>query len=633
MQLNWLPERDDWDSLLSGVAEGSAAEAACSLRTLATSRMPHVKLGKLDRVLRRALASNGGTLPGLQPVRLAVLASSTSAHLAPGIRVAGLRRGLAIEVYETPYGTYRQELIDKRSSLHEFAPEAVLLALDARHLLTAERATPEAALEMLRGCWRLATQRFHCQVMQQTLLPVFPPLLGNNEERLRCSPAAMLAKLNTLLRAAAEEEGVDLLAVDTLAASDGLAKWYDAGMWHRSKHEIHPGATQIYGDQAARLIAANRGLSAKCLVLDLDNTLWGGGIGDDGLEGIVLGQGSGTGEAFAEFQQYAKRLGERGVVLAVCSKNDEANALEPFDRHPEMVLQREDVACFVANWNDKATNLRHIAKTLNLGLDALVFVDDSPSERALVRRELPMVSVPEMPEDPEAYVQTLAAAGYFEGLNVTEEDMQRGQLYQANAERERLKDSVTDMASYLESLRMVLSAQPIDRVALARATQLVNKTNQFNLTTERLCEAEMSARIESPEWVTLQVRLADRFGDNGVIAVLMARLQGSEAVIESWLMSCRVLGRRVEEACLNLLAGRCAALGATRLVGLYRPTAKNGMVRGMYGCLGFALAEETPQGEACWHMELRDFAPRAVPMQVELAGAAETAKSLAYSGV
>ena len=214
---------------------------------------------------------------------------------------------------------------------------------------------------------------------------------------------------------------------------------------------------------------------------------------EDGLEGIELGQGSGTGEAFVAFQRYVSQLAERGVVLAVCSKNDEENALEPFLSHPEMVLRRDQIACFLANWSDKATNLRHIAKALNLGLDALVFVDDNPVERALVRRELPMVAVPEMPDEPALYVHTIASAGYFEALQVTGEDLVRGELYQANAERERLKESVTDMASYLDSLRMVLSAQPFEGVDLARVTQLINKTNQFNLTTERLNEAEVAA--------------------------------------------------------------------------------------------------------------------------------------------
>ncbi len=636
MQLNWLPVRGDWDERLrsaKGLDVGThGAEFAAALRELATSRLDFAQMGKLDRVLQRALVAGGGKLPSLEPVRVAILGSATTSHLPPGIRVAGLRRGLAIEVYEGPYGMYWQELMESSSGLQAFRPEVVLLALDARHVAGAEGSTAEAALDLMRSCWRRAKASFHCTVLQQTVLPVFPELMGNNEARLPHSSAAVVAKLNELLRPASEQEGVELLALDRFAAVEGLDAWYDAGIWHRSKHEVHPRATPGYGDQVARLVAAARGRSAKCLVLDLDNTLWGGVIGDDGLEGIVLGQGSGSGESFADFQRYAKGLSERGVILAVCSKNDEKNALEPFERHPEMVLKRGDIACFVANWMDKAANLRHIAKTLNIGLDALVFADDNPVERELIRRELPMVAVPELPDDAALYVQTIAAAGYFEGLRVTEEDRVRGQLYQANAERERLKESVTDMGSYLESLRMGLTAQPFDSVGLARVTQLINKTNQFNLTTERLTEAEVAERMRDPQRVTLQVRLTDRFGDNGIIAILIARVEGDdargeealtdatiEATIEIWLMSCRVLGRKVEEACLNVLAERCAELGATRLIGLYRPTEKNGMVREMYRGLGFELIEEDAAGATRWALDLRGYAPREVPMQVEAA--------------
>lgn len=616
MQLNWLVAREDWDEALRSAKSLPVAECAAALRELATTQMEFAQVGKLDRALQRALASNDSRLPGLEPVKLAILGSATISHLPPGIRVAGLRRGLAIEVYEAPYGMYWQEMMDKSSGLHAFQPEVVLLALDARHAAALE--TAEAILDTMRACWKQAKASFNCQVLQQTLLPVFPNLMGNNESRLPHSSAKIVGELNELLRPASDEAGVDLLSLDRFSAAEGLDFWYEPGIWHRSKHEVHPRATASYGDQVARLIAAGRGRSAKCLVLDLDNTLWGGVIGDDGLEGIVLGQGSGTGEAFAEFQRYAKGLSERGVILAVCSKNDEKNALEPFLSHPEMVLKREDIACFVANWTDKATNLRSIAKQLNIGLDALVFADDNPVERALIRRELPMVAVPEMPEDPALYVQMIAAAGYFEGLRITAEDRARSEQYRANAERERLKDSVTDMASYLDSLRMVMTAQPFDRIGLARVTQLINKTNQFNLTTERLTEAEVEERMLDPRRVTLQVRLADRFGDNGMIAVLIAQVFGTDAVIETWLMSCRVLGRKVEEACLNVLAERSAVLGAKKLIGHYRPTEKNNMVREMYRGLGFDLVEEDEAEASRWELSLQGFVPRPVPMQMNV---------------
>jgi FkbH-like protein len=581
--------------------------------------MDFVQFSKLDRALQKVLATKPH---GLEPVKLAILGSATISHLGAGIRVAGLRRGFAVDLYEAPYGMYWQELMDHNSGLYAFQPEVILLALDARHLAAAEGSTADAALDLMRACWRQAKASFNCQVIQQTVLPVFPSLMGNNESRLQQSPASIVSEINHLLHSASEQERVELLALDTFAAVDGLKAWHEPGIWHRSKHEVHPSATEGYGDQVVRLVAAARGKSAKCLVLDLDNTLWGGVIGDDGLEGIVLGQGSGTGEAFTEFQRYVRALAERGVILAVCSKNDEINARQPFLLHPDMVLRCADITSFVANWTDKATNLRAIAKSLNIGLDSMVFVDDNPVERALIRRELPMVAVPELPDDPALFAQTIAAAGYFEGLCVTEEDRARGELYQANAERERLKDTVTDMASYLDSLRMVMTAQPFDSVGLTRVTQLINKTNQFNLMTERLTEDEVASRMHDPKRLTLQVRLADRFGDNGVIAVLIARVNGTDAMIETWLMSCRVLGRRVEEACLNVLAERCAEMGAERLIGLYRPTEKNGMVRQMYRSLGFTLLSEEATGESRWCLPLAGFVSRSAPMQVDGVAAA-----------
>jgi FkbH-like protein len=613
MQFHWLPVREEFDDSLREVKTLPAADAARRLRELATSRLDLTQTAKLDRAFLNALKSHGG-LPGFEPLRLAILASATTSHLPPGIRVAGLRRGLAIEIYEAPYGMYFQELMADSASLARVDPNAILLALDARHLTSS---SADSALELMQSCWRKARSTYHCQVIQQTVMPVLPKLMGSNEDRMPSSPAAVLNEINRRLPQLATGEGVDLLALDRIVLDEGLTFWHDPALWHRSKHEVHPRAAALYGEHLARLLAAARGRSAKCLVLDLDNTLWSGVIGDDGLEGIVLGQGSELGEAHAELQRYALRLTERGIILAVCSKNDEANALAPFTSHPEMILKREHIACFVANWTDKATNLRSIAKQLNIGLDALVFVDDNPAERAIIRQELPLVHVPELPDEPSAFVTTLAAAGYFEGLRLTDDDRARASQYQANAERDRLKDSATDMDSYLQSLRMTLTAGPFDAMNLARIVQLINKTNQFNLMTERLTEAEVLARMNDPRWLTLYARLTDRFGDNGLIAVLMARIENSAAIIETWLMSCRVLGRGVEQACLNLLAAAAEAHGAKRLIGQYRPTEKNNMVRDLYPSLGFTPLDES-EGPARFSLDLRDFTPRPVWMEINL---------------
>jgi HAD superfamily phosphatase (TIGR01681 family) len=429
--LIWLPECPDWTARIQA-AEGDG-DPWRALTRLANTRLDFIRTAKLDRVTGRLLGSEPPPEAGAT-IGLALLASSSVDHLLPGLRVAALRRGLWLRTHVCAYGQYRQELFDPHSPLHRFRPDAVLFAMDATHATgrisrTTDAATAAAQLELILedfcGLWRHARETFQCQILQQTLLPVFPQLLGNNEHRLVGSPHRIVQQLNEHLRVRAELESVDLVAIDAQVARDGLGGWHDPVLWHRAKQEVHPAAAPLYGDLVMRVIAAQRGRSFKCLALDLDNTLWGGVIGDDGMEGIVLGQGSALGEAYVTFQGYVKALADRGVILAVCSKNNEAVALEPFDKHPEMVLRRSDIACFVANWHDKPANLREIATRLNIGLDAIAFVDDNPFERNVVRHELPEVAVPEMPEDPGLYPDCVAAAGYFEALRITHEDTQR----------------------------------------------------------------------------------------------------------------------------------------------------------------------------------------------------------------
>jgi len=624
-ELYWLPELEAWRPRLRALAAGDAsgadsgAAAWAEAVALANARLDFVRTNALDQIVARRFGETAPPDLATKPVRLALLGSGTMAHLHAAIRVAGLRRGLWITIYENDYGQYWQELSDPGSALHAFRPNAVLFALDPYHLtagLGAAAGEAEARerllewQERLRQCWGLAREAFRCPVLHQTPLPVHPALLGSNEHRLPGSPADFILRFNRELRALADREGADVVALDTRAARDGLRAWHDPALWHRAKQEVSPATAPLYGELAVRLLAARQGRSAKCLVMDLDNTLWGGVVGDDGLEGLVLGQGSALGEAFAAFQDYARELSRRGVILAVCSKNDEANAFEPFDKHPEMVLKRRDIASFVANWDDKPANIRAIAEELNIGLDALVFVDDNPFERALVRRELPMVAVPEVGDDPATFAQTLADAGYFEAVAVTAEDRARGAQYQENRQRERLKSSATDLDSYLRNLEMELIWRPFDRVGLQRTVQLINKTNQFNLTTRRYSEEEVLAVIDDPRAFGLQLRLTDRFGDNGIIAIVIGRMAVSDdLVIDTWLMSCRVLGRQVEPTTLNLLAAAAKRLGARRLIGEYIPTAKNGMVKEHYPKLGFAPLDRRADHGASYVLDLPSFVP------------------------
>jgi FkbH-like protein len=615
--LHWLPTIPDWRARLRALGSDPAA-AWPEAVALANAKLNFVLTNALDETVRRAIPARPDGL-ATKPVRLAVLGSATLTHLLPAIRVAGLRRGIWIDTYENDFGQYAQELSDPESDLHRFKPTAVLLSLDAYHLaagVTArmDEADADAALDeiksRIRETWRLAREAFRCPVIQQTALPVHPSVLGSNEHRLPGSRARFLARLNQALPDMADADGVDLLAVDEYAARSGIERWHDTALWHRSKQEVSPVAAPLYGDLVGRWLAAKQGRSFKCLVMDLDNTMWGGVIGDDGMEGIALGQGSALGEAYVAFQDYARELARRGVILAVCSKNDEANAVEPFEKHPEMVLRRGDIASFVANWSDKPGNIRAIAEELNIGLDALVFIDDNPFERNLVRQELPMVAVPEVSDDPTYYPRALADAGYFEGLSVTDEDRERTSQYQGNKARDALKASATDLPSYLRGLEMQLVWKRFDRVGLQRIVQLINKSNQFNLTTRRYTDEDVLAVMADPTAFGLQLRLLDRFGDNGVIAIIVGRLrENQDLYIDTWLMSCRVLGRQVEPTTLNLIAQEALKLGARRLVGEYIPSKKNGMVKDHYAKLGFTVMDRDEAGGHCDMIDLASFRP------------------------
>ncbi len=615
--LHWLPTISDWRQRLKAIPSDpdSAWDSAVAL---ANARLNFVLTNALDEIVRRTLPDGPATL-ATKKVRLAVLGSSTLTHLLPAIRVAGLRRGIWVDTYENDYGQYLQELSEADSPLHDFKPTAILIALDSYHLtagVTAGLDTEgaDAALEEMKGrireTWRLAKEAFRCPIIQQAVLPLHLSVLGNNEHRLPGSRAQFVTRLNQAIRAMAEEDGVDVLAVDDRAARDGTGKWHDTGLWHRSKQEVAPTASPMYGDLVGRWLAAKQGRSFKCLVLDLDNTVWGGVIGDDGLEGIALGQGSPLGEAYVAFQEYARELSRRGIILAVCSKNDEANAVEPFEKHPDMVLKRGDIACFIANWSNKADNIRAIAQELNIGIDSLVFIDDNPFERNLVRQELPMVAVPEVSDDPTGYPVALSDAGYFEGLSVTDEDRERTSQYQGNKARDALKAAVTDLPSYLRGLEMQLVWKGFDKIGLQRIVQLINKSNQFNLTTRRYTEEDVVAVMADPDAFGLQLRLTDRFGDNGIIAIIIGRLQpNKDLYIDTWLMSCRVLGRQVEPTTLNLIAQEAAKLGAKRLAGEYIPTKKNAMVKDHYARLGFTVMETGADGGNRNILDLAGFTP------------------------
>ena len=619
--LPWLPAPGaDFRAAVRALANAVPDEA--SLRRLATLDLDLTQLGRLGKAIdgqHRAIA--GAT--GFTPVRLGLVGSHTLDYVADALVATGIRHGVLLSLTRANYGQTVQPLHDPASGFAPGSLDLVLLSLDARALglheaqlgESAAGAAVETALRQLAMLRDGARDRVGATCLFQTLAPPADALFGSFDARLPGSPRALVETFNRRLPELLKE-GDLLVDVAFAAATVGLARWNDPRAWHGAKLPFAPDMTPLYADHVCRVIGAARGKARKALVLDLDNTLWGGVIGDDGVEGIVLGNGNGPGEAFAAIQHMALELRRRGVILAICSKNEDANARLPFREHAEMLLKEEHIAAFVANWNDKAGNLRNIAATLNIGTDALVFLDDNPAERAIVRRELPEVAVPEVGTDPSEYPGLVSRAGYFEAVAFSAEDRVRADYYQANAERRQAQGDVTNIADYLASLDMVMALEPFDAAGRARIAQLTNKSNQFNLTTRRYGEGDIAAIEADPARFTLQVRLQDRFGDNGMISVIIFD-RGAEAwTCDTWLMSCRVLGRRAEEAALAEVATAARAAGATALVGQYLPTKKNGLVAGHFGKLGFTRIVEHADGSTEWRLDLAGYVAPELPIRI-----------------
>jgi FkbH-like protein len=455
----------------------------------------------------------------------------------------------------------------------------------------------------------------------QTLARPVESLFGSLDATIAGTERHLIAEFNRALAASIAGTEDLLLDVAALAETVGLADWHDPVLWNLGKIPFANAFLPVYADFTCRLLAALRGKSRRCLILDLDNTLWSGVIGDDGLEGIVLAQGDATGEAHLAVQRTALTLRARGIVLAVSSKNQDETARLPFQKHPEMLLRESHIAVFQANWKDKATNIKAIAEELSLGLESMVFLDDNPAERGLVRELLPEVAIPELPEDSALYARTLIASGFFEAITFSAEDRQRAEFYQDNARRLALQRDAGDVGAYLRSLQMSIHFAPFDALGRARITQLINKSNQFNLTTRRYTELEVAQAQEDPHTLTLQVRLRDTFGDNGMISVIICRRQGSEWDIDTWLMSCRVLSRGVERAVLNEIVRQARERGITRLVGRYIPTERNELVKHHYEQLGFEALATQDQGVTVWTLSVADYVSVEVPMEIERDGA------------
>lgn len=563
-------------------------------------------------------------------LRIALLGGATTDALKKFLQVFLLRVRIEATFYESEYNRFYEEVLVDSEALQAFAPQLVILHTSSRNLRgfpSIDAAESEVELRIreeiarFEAIWDRLSRDFSCTTIQNNF--ELPANFGISHLSAVAPGGTQnyIQQLNAALaRAARARSGVVVHDIHGLSAMLGLDRWHSPEHWYAFKLATSPDGAIASAHSTARLVGATLGKTRKCLVLDLDNTLWGGVIGDDGLAALKLGTDSSRGEAYVDFQRYCLGLKQQGVILAVASKNDEAVARSGFT-HPDSVLKLADFSAFVANWERKDENLRAIATQLNIGLDGLVFVDDNPAERALVREQLPEVAVPEVGDNVAYFSSFVERAGYFERVTLSAEDLLRSSYYADNRKRETESATFADYAEYLGSLQMKAEIARFSDTYLERVTQLTNKTNQFNLTTRRYTISEIQEIARSLRHITLYGRLADRFGDNGLVSVLIAEIKERELHIELWLMSCRVLKRDFEFAMLDALVAEARRASITRLVGCYVRTPKNGMVADHYAKMGFSLHESAEDSSLTrWYYDI----PR------EYSNKNKTIKEIAY---
>jgi FkbH-like protein len=633
--LPWLPRplrkmRDE----IAGLPD-DALQALQAMRALAQAGWDEPELRQLGRKIRSILRSAPADFAaaarqqGLVPLRLLILSASTASHLSDTLIATAIRFGFLLQLTIGEYDEAEPWLARHRDELQTHPPDFVLVASDSRMLKLASPLGDEAAAERTVGIalnqvariMETARAAIGKPVIVQTLAGDPDAFQINMDAGLAGSPRQLTGEFNRRLAELARQSFCLLFDVNGLASLVGQSAWSAARFWYAAKYPFAPVMIPLYADHAMRIIAAQMGRSRRVLVLDLDNTLWGGIVGDDGVEGLVLGSGTPLGETYAALQRMALSDKERGILLCVSSKNDETIARDAFRHHPEMVLKEDDIVVFRVNWDDKAANLKAIAETIDLGLESFVFLDDNPAERKRVRDALPAVAVPELPEDPSDWIAVFHAAGYFEQATFSREDTLRAGFYQANAQRAAQLERIGNHDDYLRSLDMTLSIAPFDQASRKRIAQLISKSNQFNLTTRRYGEAEIATLQADPDAITVQARLADMFGDNGLISAMIATQNGRQWEIDSWIMSCRVLGRRVEGALLQHLVHAARARGAVELIGRYIPTARNALVKDHFEKLGFARACDQLNGETTWRLVVGDYRDTDLPMRIETVAA------------
>lgn len=548
--------------------------------------------------------------------KIAIVADWSVQMLGQAIRGYGWEENLDLQIYEAAFDQMEAELLDPQSSLYAFQPDCILLFPCAETLqrkfqnasLQERKTMGKREADRIRSLCASVGKHSDATVLLSNYCELGDGVFGNYAGVFEESFLFQERTLNARIAQIAQEQSqVCLLDVLSLQDMHGRKTMFDERLYYLTKTAFAMDFLPVLAEQIVRLVRTLQGKVQKCLVTDLDNTLWGGVIGDDGMEGIQIGS-MGIGMAFSDLQGWIKELSQRGIAIAVCSKNNDEIAREPFLKHKEMILRLEDISVFLANWEDKASNIRKIQQILNIGMDSIVFLDDNPFERNLVRRMLPDVVVPELPEDPTKYLSTLQGLGLFETVKISAEDRKRTRRYREEADRKQLQDAFTDIEAYLESLEMRATVKPFDAFSMPRVAQLSQRSNQFNLRTKRYGEQDLAKMVRDAErYETMAVELRDQFGEYGIICVvILERIESKTWFLDTLLMSCRVLKRSVEEFVFNHMVEQARKAGIEQIVGEYLPTKKNGMVKELLSNYGFVLQEAAGEGDR-WLLQVRDY--------------------------
>ena len=566
--------------------------------------MQHKDLKSL-KDLKRNLKSD---LTGFPSLKLAVVGDTSTQLLCTAIRGMGVERGYNIELFEAEYNQVERQLLDPTSDLYRFDADFIVI-FQSTHKLGALHSVQSVEEQAKLADDRIVFLASVCEnsamagkkIIYFNYPEIEDTVFGSYSNKVETSFTYQVRKLNfELMRLSQQYQNLFICDIAALQNKYGRDIFYAANVYTSTEMILSVDALPYVASRMMDVVCALKGRFKKCLILDLDNTVWGGVIGDDGLEGIQLGHGMGIGKAFTEFQMWVKKLKQRGIIICVVSKNNEETAKEAFEKHPDMVLKLDDIAIFQANWDTKVDNIRTIQGILNIGFDSMVFLDDNPFERNMVRENIKGITVPELPEDPAEYLEYLYSLNLFETASYSNADKDRTKQYQVEAKRVTLSKTFSNEVDFLKSLNMLSTVSGFTKFNTPRVAQLSQRSNQFNLRTIRYTDADIVALAENPNVIDLSFTLEDKFGDNGLIAVVIMRKLDKETLfVDTWFMSCRVLKRGMENFTLNTMVERAKSAGYKRIVGEYIPTAKNKMVEDHYNSLGFRKIEgvETAQYE------------------------------------